>query len=93
MIDKFEQTRDYHDIIHHFEYAIKIIGFALEKTIIVVDKKGRVVFGDKDTPITSETIVIIVYNKYHSFSGTKLGEYTLATYYPAITFCHHFTNI
>ncbi|XP_067949937.1 uncharacterized protein [Watersipora subatra] len=73
MIQKFERYGVYQSIPNHLKVSIKLIENALQRNIVAVDEETQcVVLGDKDKPITPETIVVIKRNSELTFFGTQL---------------------
>ncbi|XP_067941010.1 uncharacterized protein [Watersipora subatra] len=72
MIDCLEHTGDYSEIEQHMIPVFRITEDALEKDLLVVNRNNMdVVFGDKDRPITPETIILSVNGFDNSLCGTK----------------------
>ncbi|XP_067940971.1 uncharacterized protein [Watersipora subatra] len=72
MIDCLEQRGDYSEIQQHLIPVFKITEVALGKDLLVVNRNNMdVVFGEKDRPITPETIIVTVNGFSNSFCGTK----------------------
>ncbi|XP_067940968.1 uncharacterized protein [Watersipora subatra] len=72
MIDCLEHTGDYSEIEQHIIPVFEITEGALGTDLLVVNRNNMdVIFGDKDRPITSETIILSVNIFDNSFCGTK----------------------
>ncbi|XP_067941066.1 uncharacterized protein [Watersipora subatra] len=72
MIDCLEHTGDYSEIEQHMIPVFKITEGALGKDLLVVNIKNLdVIFGNKDRPITPETIILSLNGLGNSFWGTK----------------------
>ncbi|XP_067941102.1 uncharacterized protein [Watersipora subatra] len=73
ILDNFEKTGEYQCLLEYLDAVVRITAKALEKHIVVTDNVGLVLYGEKDKPITPDSIVIIMNDDEDiSFYGTKL---------------------